>query len=408
MATGNMQGFSYEPEDMFWGQLSGALEALDTGTTFVLDHSHGSYSAEHAQNVMNATVSSGIRAVVALSPAMRLEQWDKDTIKPNMDIFPGYIMEKVGQWSKEAGPNGISGRVHAGLGFDLFFLPKEMVQNVWTQAQQLGAKLITSHVCRNALFGMASTVQLLQSYDLLKGPSKGGITWLASHGNGLSREDLDLLAAADHYVSTTPETEAQMALGSLSAFEPGVKASLGIDCHVNNSSSILMQARTALQLKRQETNQRVIEKGGAPKKIRGSTLQAFNLATIEGARAVGMEAEIGSLAVGKKADVVIFDHEDSVGMLCAGDWDPLVAVLRHSDVRDVDAVIVNGVLRKERGRLLDVEVEGVSVPWKEVARKTRKSQVEVLKRAERVSYEKATDMLVKMWHVDEEKLFGVD
>ncbi|KFY95915.1 hypothetical protein V500_02618, partial [Pseudogymnoascus sp. VKM F-4518 (FW-2643)] len=47
MASGNPQSFNYTPEDMFWGQLGGCLEAIDAGTTFVLDHSHSIYTAEH-------------------------------------------------------------------------------------------------------------------------------------------------------------------------------------------------------------------------------------------------------------------------------------------------------------------------------------------------------------------------
>lgn len=408
MVSGYMQRFSYEPEDTFWGQLSGALEALDSGTTFVLDHSQGAYTAEHAQKVMDATVASGIRAIVALSPTSRVEQWDKENIKPNMEVLPSYIMDKIGQWSKEAGSTGLEGRVSPGLGFDLFFLPKEMIQGIWKQVSQMGAALITSHVVRSAVFGKDSVVQLLQSYGLLGGPEKSGVRWVVSHANGLERADLDLLAAENQYISTTPETEAQMGLGLLNALEPGVKASLGIDCHTNNSSSILIQARAALQLKRQETNQKVIDQGGAPKKIRGSSEEAFNLATIEGARAVGMDNDIGSLAVGKKADIVVFDYDNSVGMLCAGDYDPLVSVLRHSDVRDIDMVVVDGIVRKQHGRLLDVNIADTKTPWREVARKTRESQTRVLIRMDKVSLGVGQNMLKQMWHVDESKLFGVD
>lgn len=45
--VGNMHSYSFTPEDMFWGQLAGCLEAIDAGTTYVLDHSHGNYTPEH-------------------------------------------------------------------------------------------------------------------------------------------------------------------------------------------------------------------------------------------------------------------------------------------------------------------------------------------------------------------------
>jgi hypothetical protein len=44
-----MQSFNYTPEDVFWGQLGGCLEAIDAGTTFVVDHAHMTYSPEHGR-----------------------------------------------------------------------------------------------------------------------------------------------------------------------------------------------------------------------------------------------------------------------------------------------------------------------------------------------------------------------
>ncbi|KFY34467.1 hypothetical protein V494_06751 [Pseudogymnoascus sp. VKM F-4513 (FW-928)] len=49
LVAGNMQSYNFTPEDMFWGQLSGCLEAIDAGTTYVLDHSHGNYTIEHGK-----------------------------------------------------------------------------------------------------------------------------------------------------------------------------------------------------------------------------------------------------------------------------------------------------------------------------------------------------------------------
>ncbi|KFY08504.1 hypothetical protein V492_06171 [Pseudogymnoascus sp. VKM F-4246] len=45
----NIQSYNFTPEDIFWGQLSGCLEAIDAGTTYVLDHSHGTYTIEHGK-----------------------------------------------------------------------------------------------------------------------------------------------------------------------------------------------------------------------------------------------------------------------------------------------------------------------------------------------------------------------
>jgi cytosine/adenosine deaminase-related metal-dependent hydrolase len=47
--TGNMQSFNYTTEDIFWGELGGCLEALDAGTTTVVDHAHMNYSPAHSK-----------------------------------------------------------------------------------------------------------------------------------------------------------------------------------------------------------------------------------------------------------------------------------------------------------------------------------------------------------------------
>lgn len=44
-----MASHSYKPEDVFWGQLGGCLEALEAGTTTIVDHAHISYSPEHSE-----------------------------------------------------------------------------------------------------------------------------------------------------------------------------------------------------------------------------------------------------------------------------------------------------------------------------------------------------------------------
>jgi cytosine/adenosine deaminase-related metal-dependent hydrolase len=46
---GNMQASNYAPEDVFWGTLSGCLEALDAGTTTLVDHAHMNASPTHCE-----------------------------------------------------------------------------------------------------------------------------------------------------------------------------------------------------------------------------------------------------------------------------------------------------------------------------------------------------------------------
>jgi len=114
--------------------------------------------------------------------------------------------------------------------------------------------------------------------------------------------------------------------------------------------------------------------------------QVYNLGTILGARAIGMENEIGSIKVGKKADLVVFDGS-SPAMLAVAARAPLAAIVLHSSVRDIDTVVVDGVIRKENGVLKEVSIpKGIRgssgdddehVTWKRIVREVTQSSKEI-------------------------------
>lgn len=56
MPTGNLSSAFFTPADMFWGQLGGALEALDAGTTTVVDHAHMNVSEQHCTYPFNGSL----------------------------------------------------------------------------------------------------------------------------------------------------------------------------------------------------------------------------------------------------------------------------------------------------------------------------------------------------------------
>ena len=397
MGSGNMQSYNYQPSDSFWGQLSGCLEAIDAGTTTVLDHSHGSYTQGHAEKILEATVASGLRCVLAYAPIMRLTDWNATECIASQDLTLNWVLDYLESLCKSS---PLHGRIYPGLGFDLFFLPKDFVTSIYARMRKAGIKLITTHVARNPVFGDSSTTELLESYNLL------GKDILMSHATGIEAFEKEILHDHGIYISSTPETECQMGMGWPIALHPGVHGSLGIDCHTNNTSSIITQARMLLQMARQETATKLLEEDKYPRHVKGSTERAFNLATIEGARALGLEGEIGSIKVGKKADLVVWEWAESVGMLGCGD--PLTAVLRHSDLRDVNTVIIDGQLRKENGGLSDVEVGGKTMQWRDVAKEVNRSREQLLKRVDGCSLDKMREVLVGMFGINDSKLVEVE
>jgi len=82
--------------------------------------------------------------------------------------------------------------------------------------------------------------------------------------------------------------------------------------------------------------------------------EALELATIEGAKANGLESKCGSLAVGKQADIVLL-RKDRINVMPVND--PVAAVVYGMDTSNIDSVYVAGRARKRGGRLVGVDLK---------------------------------------------------
>ncbi len=100
-----------------------------------------------------------------------------------------------------------------------------------------------------------------------------------------------------------------------------------------------------------------------------NSVDAFRLGTLGGAEALNLAHLIGSVEVGKRADLVIFDA-DSVNL--GGADDPIAGVVFHASSEDVDAVFVDGEILKKDGKLVR--------DWAPVAKELRKKADDVRKR----------------------------
>ncbi|CAL5871153.1 uncharacterized protein PFLUO_LOCUS5399 [Penicillium psychrofluorescens] len=407
MLTGNFQHANYAPEDVFWGELGGCLEALDAGTTTVVDHAHVNVTPAHTSNAIEATASSGIRSIFCYTPILRVK-----TFRPDFTVDGGLLDDWVIDHLKHLGATAPFGdeRVQLGLAFDGFMLPKDQVVSLYTEARKLGVKIITTHYVRK-YFGEQSLVDTLESYNLL------GPDIVFSHASNLTETDIPKLAQAKAWISTTPDTELQMGHGNIVCFREGCTnmCSLGIDCHSNNSSDIVSQMRLALQHERSARNEKIIAQGKTTVSLNLFVQDVFRLGTMQGARTIRMEDKLGSIEVGKLADLVIFDG-NSPGMVCASEENPVAAIVLHSSVRDIDTVIVDGHIRKRDGKLQSVKIDpsmtDVTIPkqnveWSQVAKELISSRGRIqdtMVKAGANESERLIKDFTKIAHLDESKL----
>ncbi|AZE82995.1 Methylthioadenosine deaminase [Pseudomonas orientalis] len=128
-----------------------------------------------------------------------------------------------------------------------------------------------------------------------------GPRFQAVHMTQISEEDLALLVESNTSVIHCPESNLKLASGFCPVerlWQAGVNVAIGTDgAASNNDLDLLGETRTAAML---------------AKAVAGSATaldahRALRMATLNGARAMGLDSQIGSLEVGKAADIVAFD-----------------------------------------------------------------------------------------------------
>ena len=167
-----------------------------------------------------------------------------------------------------------------------------------------------------------------------------------AHGVHLSDEDIAILARTGTSVIYNPESN--MKLGSGVAPIPkllkaGVKVGIGTDgAASNNDLSILGEMDTAAKLQKLEH-----QDGTAM-----TAVQALRMATYDGARALGLGQDVGSLEAGKKADVITI-HLRRPHLQPVHDLASLLVYSAKGS--DVDTTICDGRLLLDAGRLLTLD-----------------------------------------------------
>jgi len=166
--------------------------------------------------------------------------------------------------------------------------------------------------------------------------------WFA-HLVHLNDSDIDKLSRAKVGMSHCPSSN--MTLGSgiapvVPLKKTGVTVSLGVDGSASNdTSNMIREVRQTMLLQR-------VRYGADALTAR----EALYLATMGGARVLHREGEIGSIEVGKAADLIAFDLS---GIEFAGAHADPLAALVHCGADRVDLAMVNGKLRVRDGRLVD-------------------------------------------------------
>ena len=297
-------------QEVYDGARLGILEMLMGGTTTFVDM----YPYEEA--IAEAAESAGIRAVVSPCPMdFRMEHFENDW-RQVKKRFSGSRL--VTMWM---GPHAV------------YTLSGEHLQRSISLSKELG---IGSHVhlaetqteqdnCM-AQHGMSPT-EYLEKEGLFSTKT------LAAHCVVMSDHDIEILARHGVSVAHNPQSNMKLASGIAPVrkmLDAGINVAIGTDgASSNNDLDMWEEMRTASLLQKVATMD--------PCAIPAYT--ALQMATVNGAKAIGREGKLGVLTTGAFADILLVDIEKAHLYPHTN----LISELVYSThASDVDTVIVNG------------------------------------------------------------------
>ena len=335
-----------DDEGTYLSAMLTAVSAIRTGTTCTCDP--GGYLMD---NVARAYQETGLRGVISWAG---MDQWPGD--RPVPDSLPGKLttagtleaMELVVRsWNGQAG-----GRLRACYGLrtepnvsaELFRETKRLADrdgtfiHMHTAVSQSQVDWMRQHT------GYTS-IEYLEHLGVLDE------NWLLAHVAAVSDREVELLAERSVKVAHQPGASLHGAYGVVSRgripemLDAGITVGLGCDANSADNSLDMFRAMYLAATVHKEA--RVDATLVSPER-------ALELATIEGARAIGWDDEIGSLEIGKRADVIVVDASGA-NWVPLHDFSVVPTLVYSGDGCDVATTIVDGRVLMENRRLLTVD-----------------------------------------------------
>jgi 5-methylthioadenosine/S-adenosylhomocysteine deaminase len=352
----------------------GAVEQIRTGTTCSLNHVFNINDPDSMAAMIEPVIEVGVRQLVTKElretpdPPFSSRRGARPHIRDRADEI-ALAEEVIDRW------DGAAGLIHMGLAIEAnenWLLNNATSEEIIFAGLDLARRRdlkITNH-CSSGTPWLSHREFVAQTgggdVDYLARLGALSEHWVLAHALHLTDRELDHLARAGASVITNPVSTAYTCGGVAPVkgmLEKGVNVGLGTDgTYVNCSPDMVEQMKFAALLHNVThmdptllTSERVIE-----------------MATIGSAKAMGLDDLIGSLEVGKKADMVAFDlgrAHTTVGNR------PIAALVFSAHGTDADTVVVNG-----RVVLRDGDLVGFSGEQEVLAEATRRAG-EVIERA---------------------------
>jgi cytosine/adenosine deaminase-related metal-dependent hydrolase len=327
------------PDDVYAATLFGRLAALDAGITTLLDWAHIQNTPDHSDAAVSALREASGRSIFGHGqPGDNPKPWMSNSSLPHP--------EDIRRVRKNLLPSDDSLVTMAMAARGPEFCTMETVEHDVRLARELGLR-VTMHMGMGENGAKNRAIEKLQRHKLL-GPD---ITCLHCCTSG--DDELKMLAEAGATASVSALMATWAAGFGLPAtgrmMAQGLRPSLSTDSEMTASGDMFTEMRAALGAERLVCNNH-IENG--PSRPALTPADVLSFATVEGARAVGMNATIGSLTPGKRADLIMV-RQDALNL--APVIDPIGALVIGGHCGNVEAVIVEGRFVKWAGKLVHAD-----------------------------------------------------
>jgi 5-methylthioadenosine/S-adenosylhomocysteine deaminase len=318
---------------VFWGTLLACAEMIMSGTTCFCDM----YLYEDA--VARAAKEAGVRAVVGEV----LYDFDSPNYGPIEKGFE-YTQTLIDTWKGDPLVS-IAVEPHS-----TYLCAPELLKRAFNLAQAFNLPLVI-HLAESK----SEVEQIKKRYGRTPVEHLAGLdvlapNVLACHCVELTPNDITLLQRSDVKVAHNVESNMKLASGVAPIpclLKEGICVGMGTDgCASNNDLDLFLEMDTVAKLHKAKTLD--------PTAMDARTV--LRMATIQGARALGLDESIGSLEKGKKADLIIIDtHKPHLTPM----YNPVSHLVYAAMGSDVRTSIINGAIVMEDGHLKTINLKSV-------------------------------------------------
>jgi len=330
-----------KPRDVYDGALLGCLEMIKSGTTTFADMYF------HEDQVAKAVEKAGLRAVLAQG-VLELDhkKLGEKLLKASVNFAKNFNGFADGRVTVQLGPH------------TLYTCSPPLLKKVRQKATELNVGIHIHLAESEETVNLTKQKQGLTEVEFLEEMGFLGSDVLAAHCIHLTEKEMKLLARHNVKVSYNPVVNMKLAQGTAkikNLLDLGVAVGIGTDGPASNNNLDMFQSmKVAALLQKQYYKD--------PTVLPAQTV--LKMATIDGAKALGLEKTVGSLEVGKKADVILIDFKKPH---LTPIHDFYANIVYSASGSDVDTVIVDGKLLMENRDVKTLDEEEVMLKAQKTA-----------------------------------------